>query len=209
LNPSLPEAHGVYARYLRTAGNVSAAVEQRKQALALDPFRADLREQLGLEYYFARNFQAAVALARDTLASDPDSPSGHAGLCVGLGRFQRFDESVAECSKALGQEGHAHWTSAYLREYQKHGYSAAELFVARRELHEILKSPRPDLWELANAYVLSGEQGETIRALFRGLSAHEPGLLQIRVDPDFDSIRSDPRYAELVRQIGFPDDHTP
>jgi hypothetical protein len=40
--------------------------------------------------------------------------------------------------------------------------------------------------------------------LFQGVQIHEPGLLQIRVDPDFDSIRSDPRYAELVRQIGFP-----
>jgi hypothetical protein len=37
---------------------------------------------------------------------------------------------------------------------------------------------------------------------------HEPGLLQIRVDPDFDSIRNDSRYLELVRAIGFPNEKT-
>jgi hypothetical protein len=57
---------------------------------------------------------------------------------------------------------------------------------------------------LANAYVAAGKKEETIHTLFRGLPVHEPGLLQVRVDPDFDSIRSDPRYAELVRQIAFP-----
>jgi hypothetical protein len=43
-----------------------------------------------------------------------------------------------------------------------------------------------------------------LQTLFRGLPIHEPGLLQIRVDPDFDSIRDDPRYADLVQRIGFP-----
>jgi hypothetical protein len=45
---------------------------------------------------------------------------------------------------------------------------------------------------------------KTFQTLFQGLHIHEPGLLQIRVDPDFDSIRTDPRYPELVREIGFP-----
>ena len=204
LNPSSPEAHSIYARYLRTAGNVNEALNHRKQALALDPYRADLEEQLGLEYFFARDYQGAVASVRRTLANDPNNPSTHASLCIGLGRLKLFDESVAECSKNLALEGHADWIGLYLQEYQKHGYEAASLFVAKKELDNILKQPRPDLWDLANAYVAAGKKEETIHTLFRGLPIHEPGLLQVRVDPDFDSIRSDPLYAELVRQIRFP-----
>jgi DNA-binding winged helix-turn-helix (wHTH) protein/TolB-like protein len=45
-NPSLPEAHAVYARYLSTAGETAEALNQRKEAAALDPFRPDLQEQL-------------------------------------------------------------------------------------------------------------------------------------------------------------------
>jgi TolB-like protein/DNA-binding winged helix-turn-helix (wHTH) protein/Tfp pilus assembly protein PilF len=204
LNPSSPEAHSVYARYLRTAGNIEEAVNHRKQAAALDPFRVDLIIELGLEYFFARDYKSAVASFRRVLAGDPTNPSGHSGLCVNLGRLGRFDESVAECSKSLVQGGHGDWVPAYVRENRERGYQAANLFVARMDLREILKLPQPDLWDLANAYVSAGMQEEAMRTLFLGLPTHEPGLLQIRVDPDFDSIRDQPRYAELIRKLGFP-----
>jgi TolB-like protein/DNA-binding winged helix-turn-helix (wHTH) protein len=206
LNPSSPEAHAVYARYLRTAGNLEGAVDQRKQALALDPFRVDLRVQLELEYFFARDYQDLVASARQTLVRDPNDQSAHGGLCSGLGRLKRFDESVAECNKQLALEGHADWAASYVREYRRRGYDAANTLVAEEQLKEILKLPHPDLWDLANAYVSAGRREETLNTLFQGLPTHEPGLLQLRVDPDFDSIRDDPRYAELVRRIGFPTD---
>ena len=204
LNPSLPEARAVYAHYLRTTGNVEGALNQRMLAVAMDPFRADLKDQLLFERYFVHDYQSIVASARQTLASDPNDPSAHEALCINLGRLGLFEESVAECSKWLGLDGHAEWVTAYVGEYHKHGYKAASLFVARKYLNEIQKQPHPDLWDLANAYALADMQEEALRTLFQGLRTHEPGLLQIRVDPDFDSIRNDPRYAELVRQIGFP-----
>jgi TolB-like protein/DNA-binding winged helix-turn-helix (wHTH) protein len=206
LNPSSPEAHTVYARYLRTAGNIGEALNHRKQALALDPYRMDLKEQLEFEHYFARDYQNNVASARQALASDSNDLGAHMDLCINLGHLRLFDESVAECGKELALEGHADWAVAYVREYQQRGYEAASLLVAKKQLKETLKRPQPDLWDLANAYALAGMREETLRTLFRGLKTHEPGLLQIRVDPDFDSIRNDPRYAELIRQIGFPNE---
>jgi TolB-like protein len=204
LNPSLPEAHTVYARYLRTAGNVEEALNQRKLAVALDPFRVDLKDLLLFEHYFSRDYRSIVASARQALAIDPNDSSAHDALCINLGRLGLFDESVAECGKFLALSGHSDWAPGYMREYHKRGYKAASLFVARKYLNEIQKQPHPDLWDLANAYVLADMPEETLRTLFQGLQIHEPGLLQIRVDPDFDSIRNHPRYAELVRQIGFP-----
>jgi TolB-like protein/DNA-binding winged helix-turn-helix (wHTH) protein len=202
LNPSSPEAHTGYARYLRIVGNIGDALNHRKQALALDPFREDLRVELLFEYFFARDYQGGVAAARQLLAYDPDS--AHGALCVDLGYLKLFDESVAECSQALTLDGHNDWVPGYLQEYRQRGYAAARAFIARQELNEILQRPQPDLWGLANAYVSAGMREEAFGALFQGLQIHEPGLLQIRVDPDFDSIRDDPRYADLVRQIGFP-----
>jgi TolB-like protein/DNA-binding winged helix-turn-helix (wHTH) protein len=204
LNPSLPEAHEVYARYLRVAGNHEEAVSHRKQAVALDPFRSDLKHQLTLEYFFARDYQNAVASARQALAGDPGDLLAHGDLCGNLRQLKLFEESVAECSKMLVLQGHPEWIPAYEREYRLHGYESADLSVAKKVLEEIQKQARPDLWELANAYAAARKKDETIRTLLKGIPVHEPGLLQIRVDPDFDLIRDDPRYAELVRQIGFP-----
>jgi TolB-like protein/DNA-binding winged helix-turn-helix (wHTH) protein len=205
LNPSSPEAHAVYALYLRVAGNIPEDLNHRQQALAVDPYRADLKQQLIFESYFARDYQPGVEAARQLLASDPNNSAAQVDLCIDLGRLRLFDESVAECSKSLALEGHADWTAAYEREYRQNGYEAASSLVAKKQLNEVLKRSQPDLWDLANAYVLAGMPEEALQTLFRGLPTHEPGLLQIRVDPDFDPIRSDPRYAELIRQIGFPD----
>jgi len=202
LNPSSPEAHAVYGRYLRIAGHIGEAVNQRKQAVSLDPFSVDLRAQLTLEYFFARDYQNGVASARQLLTDYPQF--AHGALCVDLGYLKQFDEAVAECIKALPLDGHAEWVPGYLREYREHGYEAAMSFIAKQDLKEIRRRPQPDLWGLANAYVSAGMPDDAIRTLFKGVKIHEPGLLQVRDDPDFDPIRSDPRYTELVRQIGFP-----
>ncbi len=204
LNPSSPEAHIVYAWYLRIAGNLPEDLHQREQALAMDPYRDDLKHQLTFEHYFARDYPFLVTSARRVLASDPNNLDAHYGLCISLGRLRFFDESAAECTKAFVLDGHADWAAAYALEYRQHGYEAARLFVARKELNETLKSSHPDLWDVANAYVSAGMKEETFRTLFQELPMHDPGLLQIRVDPDFDPIRNDPRYLELIRQIGFP-----
>jgi hypothetical protein len=158
--------------------------------------------ELTLEYFLARDYKGGVASARQLLAYDPDF--AHGALCFDLGYLKLFAEAVPECTQALALDGHNDWVPGYLREYRQNGYAAAMAFIARQDLNEILKRPQPDLWGLANDYVSAGMREETFRALFQGLQIHEPGLLQIRVDPEFDSIRDDPRYAELIRQIGFP-----
>ncbi len=206
LNPSSPEAHTVFALYLRIAGNIPEDLIHRKQALAMDPYRDDLKGLLISEQYFARDYLSVVDAARHTLGSDPNNLEAHVGLCISLGRLNLFDESVAECSKALVLEGHPDWAAAYAREYRQRGHKAASLFLAGKQLDAILALPHPDLWELANAYVAASMKEKTFQTLFQGLPAHEPGLLQIRVDPDFDSIRTDARYPELVRAIGFPNE---
>jgi tetratricopeptide (TPR) repeat protein len=204
LNLSSPDAHAVYARYLTILGNIGEAINQRKQAITLDPLRADLKEQFTLELYFARHYEEIVTAAHQTLVTDPTNQSAHDNLCVNLGHMKRFEEAIAECSGVLAAEGHAEWVPPYIQEYRRHGYEAANSFVAKKQLREMLTHSSTDLWSLANAYAFAGMRDEALRTLFQGFEIHDPGLLQIRVDPDFDLIRNDPRYAELLRRIRFP-----
>jgi tetratricopeptide (TPR) repeat protein len=204
LNPSLPDAHVIYARYLRVAGNISEDLKQREMALAIDPDRMDLKHQLALERYFSRDYQTLVTYSRQVLTTDPNDLAAHSDLCIDLGHLHVLEEAATECSKELTLKGQADWARMYLQEYGRNGYEAAQLFVAKKRLQEVLKQRHPNLWDLANAYVAAGMRDETLRCLYQGLPAHEPGLLQLRVDPDFDPVRDDRRFTDLIRQIGFP-----
>ena len=205
LNSSSAEAHAVYATYLRIAGDLPQDLIHRQRALAVDPYREDMKDELASERYFARDFEGVAAAARQNLATDPNNLGDHVTLCMSLEHLHQLAESFAECRKVLVLQGQSDWGNEYAQQYRQHGYKAANLLVAEKRLKTIQAEPHhPDLWELANAYVAAGKIDETFRTLFQCLAAHEPGLLQIRVDPDFDEIRTDPRYADLVRRTGFP-----
>jgi DNA-binding winged helix-turn-helix (wHTH) protein/Tfp pilus assembly protein PilF len=204
LNPNLPDAHAVYARYLQVAGDLPGSVDHRKQAVVLDPLRVDLRLELALEQWFAGEAADAVATVRETLTLDANNAVAIGLLCAALGRLHQFDEAIASCSKAVVLVGHRDWAEPLEQEYRQHGYVAATHLIAEKTLEDILAQKQPDLWDLANAYVLVGKNDEALDTLFLGLPTHEPGLLQVRLDPDFDPLRGDPRYAELIRRIGFP-----
>ena len=85
------------------------------------------------------------------------------------------------------------WDSSAARE---HTLRALQLNPSLPEAHEVY----------ARYLRVAGNHEEAVshRTLLKGVPSHEPGLLQIHVDPDFDLIRDDPRCAELLRQIGFP-----
>lgn len=203
-NPSLPEAHAVYARYLSTAGETAEALNQRKEAAALDPFRPDLQEQLAREYFFARDFEKVVDMGRQKVAKDSNDASGFIDLCHGLGKLKMFNEAAQACAKSLTLEGRPNWANSYLQTYRTSGFESAERLLGRMRLQELLRQHNPDLWELASAQVAAGMKDSAFVTLNRGLQSREPGLVQLRADPDFDSIRNDPRYDELIRAIGYP-----
>ena len=134
LNPSSPEAHTVFATFLRVAGNIPEDLNHRSQALAVDPYRQDLKTQFVSEHYFARDYQSLVTSARRTMSTDPNSLNAHADLCYSLGHLNLFAESVAECSKALVLEDQPDWAAAYTQQYRRHGYKPANLFLARKAI---------------------------------------------------------------------------
>ncbi|MGA7924847.1 MAG: hypothetical protein WCA20_02500 [Candidatus Sulfotelmatobacter sp.] len=54
------------------------------------------------------------------------------------------------------------------------------------------------------AYATIGEKDKAFAWLEKGLAEKSTWLLYLKVDPGFDSVRSDPRYADLLRRMGLP-----
>jgi hypothetical protein len=65
-------------------------------------------------------------------------------------------------------------------------------------------SPNYTPGDVAAQYALLGDKDDDFRWLEKAYQQHDSQLVELKVFPQFDSLRSDPRYADLVRRLGFP-----
>ncbi len=87
--------------------------------------------------------------------------------------------------------------------YAVSGRRAAALKIAK-EVEELSSQSYVDFYQLATIYAGLGEKDETFRLLEQGYEERSAGMLYLAVDPFWDNIRSDPRYADLLRRMGLP-----
>jgi hypothetical protein len=77
-------------------------------------------------------------------------------------------------------------------------------FFDQHEIEDEKRQPHPDGWTLAYTYARLGDKDEAVKWLEKLYEEHSATLIQIKVDSDLDGLHSDPRYANLLRRIGFP-----
>ncbi len=204
LNPNSPDAHARYASYLRIAGRLNEAVRERKRALELDPLRVDLSFQLGTELTFARRYDEAIEQHHKSLELDANAFEVHRWL-AGLYESKGMErEAAEETLKWLNGVRDTALARKFERIYKASGYRAAQRFLDQRAIEDELKRPRPDPWTIAYTYARLGQKDKAFEWLEKAYQERNVGLLQLRVDPDVDNLRSDPRYEDLVRRINFP-----
>ena len=201
LNSSSAEAHAVYATYLRIAGDLPQDLIHRQRALAVDPYREDMKDELASERYFARDFEGVAAAARQNLATDPNNLGDHVTLCMSLEHLHQLAESFAECRKVLVLQGQSDWGNEYAQQYRQHGYKAANLLVAEKRLDNSggTTPPRP----VGIGKRLRG-RGKDRRNLPNLVSMPSRARARFVADPCGPRFRRDPHRSTL-RRLGAQD----
>jgi TolB-like protein/DNA-binding winged helix-turn-helix (wHTH) protein/Tfp pilus assembly protein PilF len=207
LNPSYAEAHHGYALYLSAAGRSAEAIAEIKRAEELDPLLIPIKENVVRIYFEAHQYDHAQAEARTILDLNPEDPSTHFLLGFIYNRKGMYPESFAELQKALDRGGKNPFIDSTIAlTYAE----AGKRELAIRQLDKVKKefkppqSPRGLPTAIAAVYSVLGEKDEAFKWLDRSYKARAANLLQIKSFPEFDSLRSDPRFEELLRRIGFP-----
>ncbi|HEX8140833.1 MAG TPA: protein kinase [Pyrinomonadaceae bacterium] len=201
LNPNYATAHQWYASYLLQMGRYEDATEEIKKAQQLDPLSLIINANKGYYLYFARQYDAAIEQYRRTLEIDPNFGVGRFYLAQAYVQKRMYAEAIGEFQKlrtATGQdlEADAALAHAYARSGKR---EEAERILT--EMKELQQTRYVSPLYIATVYAGLGDADQAIEWLDKAFDARHPGLVLIKVDPMFDSLRSDRRFQELLRRF--------
>jgi tetratricopeptide (TPR) repeat protein len=203
LDPEYATAHMWYALYLGQLGRVDEAVSEAQRARNLEPLSLIGTYSVGLAHYFARQYDAAAEYAQKALEINPNFPSGRRLLGQVYAAERRNAESLVEFQR-LNATGADNWLHLGLLAY---AYGRAG---DRARAHEILdrmvrtsKTRFVPAAQIAIGYVGLDDHDAAFLWLERAYAERSQALTFLKMDPIFDSIRSDPRYEDLIARIGL------
>jgi len=202
LNPNLAAAHLSYGVFLAALGRFSEALEQEQRTLELDPLSTLATLWVGQIYGFQRDYDKCIAQALRAQEIDPTYFIANFTLynCYqGKGMDKEAVEAMAKLIASAGQPQGA--------EQLRQDFAAGGMKALRRKDIESASNPASPAYDplrVAGGYSLLGDKDKAFLWLNKAYEARDIQLINLRVDPTYDALRSDPRYADLVRRMGFP-----
>jgi len=205
LNPNIPEPHYGYGTYLAAVGRLPEAIPEIKHAVELDPLGLFWNEQLGGVYCGSHQYDMAVEQWQKALEIDQNFWVAHMDLGAVYAHQGKYNEAIAEFQKAVSLSG----ASAYATGYLGYGYAVAgrrsDAEEKIEELKELSKQRYVPAFSIAVIYAGLGQKDRVFDWLEKAYEQHEGWLgWYFLLDPEFDFLRADSRYSDLLRRLGLP-----
>jgi TolB-like protein/Flp pilus assembly protein TadD len=201
LSPSLPLARQYLGFSLVHQGRVDESLAEFLKARELDPFSSIIARGLAAPYYLKRDYVRALELLRQ---ANELGPAFSAPFEIGIYIQNRlFNEALAELEKAE-QERKGDPLLIFSRGivYAAQGKRAEALGIIKG-LEEMSGANLSQAAYIANVYAALNEKDSALTWLERALATGSLGYFY-KDEPVWDSIRSDPRFADLLRRMGIP-----
>jgi TolB-like protein/Tfp pilus assembly protein PilF len=204
LGPNYAAAHEFYSVFLMMVGRIDEGLEEARRAEALDSVSPEISYILGYDLYLTRRYAQAITQLRKSLDLDSGYWPAYYPLVPALEQEGRFSEAIATLKVARAIEDASLVLQAELvRAYALSGRRTE----AQQELLELLsraKRSHVSGYILATVYTALGDKAQAFAQLERAHQQRSFFLALIKVDPELDSLRSDPRFVDVLRRMNFP-----
>jgi tetratricopeptide (TPR) repeat protein len=198
LEPGSAEVLRARSYLSRERGNLSQAIDLYKQAIALDPLRADFHLGLGyLLHVAARNDEARPEL-RKALELNPQAALVHATLSRILISEGKPQQAFVEVESETNEWGKLTGEVLVYHALGRKQDSDAALDVL------IAKFQADSAYQIAEAYAFRGQTDRCFEWLNRAYRQRDGGLIDVKINPLFENLHRDPRYAEFLRTMRLP-----
>lgn len=207
LKPAWPTAHHWYSIFLTQHGRFPEAITEAKAAIALDPLSIGPNMQFAAALLMARRYADAIAQYERALEIDPGVASAYRSIA----QAKTYLGEYADARVAFDRAARATPAGAEDQEYKA---AIGYLDGRSNRRDEALRVAK----ELSVRYEATGEQlaasvaaihagcggiDEALRWLERAVDGRDPEVAYLKVDPRWDPLRSDPRFAGLLDRLGF------
>jgi serine/threonine-protein kinase len=204
LNPGYALAHKWYSDTFMFRARFDEALKEREQALELDPVSVLINKDLGTGYYFAGQFDRAIDALKRAIEMDPSRMHTHLQLGEVYLAKSMYEEALMEFQKEREVSGGAHaWAEMYT------GWTYVEMGKAdeaQKVLDKLLERSKTEYvspFTLACFHFVLGRNDEGFKWLNKAYEERDLHLGWLKIEPLFDSVRSDPRYTALLKKMNL------
>ena len=201
LNPNLSAAHLRYAFYLNLVKRHEQAITEIERARELDPLWPSINANVGYVLYFARQYDRAIEALQKTVELDRNFPPTYNVLGFTYAAKGMYAKAIAAYQEAINLGNKSPSLQIHLGAAYAHAGDRKKAQAILEQLQKSEKYVSPG--ELAILYAALGDREQAFASLEKAYTAHDPSLQYLGVDPAVDSLRSDPRFADLVQRVGL------
>jgi TolB-like protein/DNA-binding winged helix-turn-helix (wHTH) protein/Tfp pilus assembly protein PilF len=204
INPSYATAHQRYSLLLMSMGRTDQSISEMNRARELDPVSVSINFSLGWRLYFARHYDAAIAQLHDTLDIDPNFALALVVLGEAYEQENQLDAAIGELRRAAQLSGDKPLVLAALGNALGRAGRRAEAEQVLTRIQSMATQTYISPVHIARVYAGLNEPQQAMQWLERGYDDRSNDLLFLKVDPQFDLLRSYPQFVDLLRRIGLP-----
>ena len=205
LNPSYATAYQRNSLYLMSMGRTSESIAEMNRAHDLDPLSISTNFSLGWRLYMAREYDQAIEQLRNTIDMDPNFILPHLVLGQAFEQKKAFDQAITELRRAVElSQNSPPALAALARIYALSGKTAE----AKNLLDQLLQQSKKQYvspFYVALVYAGLGENDRALDWLDKAYADHSNAIVFLKVDPQLDTLRANPRFHELQRKLRLPD----
>ncbi len=201
LNPNSADVHASYAHHLLVLGRLDEGMLYLKRAQELDPLSLELTADIGQVLYFSREFDRSIEQLQKTIEMNPNFAPAHTRLGMTYLKKGMYEEAIAEHKNATAIDerpgraarlGYAYAVAGKRDEAQK---------VIDDLKEQQSKGRYVSPFHFALIYMGLGDKDQAFVLLEKTCDEGSDVLWDIKVSPKFDSLRSDPRFTDLLRRM--------
>jgi TolB-like protein/DNA-binding winged helix-turn-helix (wHTH) protein len=210
LNPSYAYGHLFYSNsYLSPFGRHDEAIAEMKKAIDLDPFSSPIQSFLGRTFLWARRYDEALAQFQKSIQIFADFPLDHERLAHLYTYTGKFEDAIAEDSRARLLSGEDPQAVAAKENALKQAFTTGGPHGYWEKLLEFSQSPANppeaynNAWGRAILYTRLGDKERAFESLEKAYAERQLPMTELGIEPAFDLLRSDPRFENLLRRVGL------